>query len=80
MKQCLVYLVDELNKAEMIWGKDYNIKLNVHDEVQAEVIPDQIEAYKECVQRAVDRTNEKLKLNCRLQIDIKIGDNWAECH
>ena len=80
MKQCLVYLVDELNKAEMIWGKDYNIKLNVHDEVQAEVIPDQIEAYKECVQRAVDRTNERLKLNCRLQIDIKIGDNWAECH
>lgn len=80
MKQCLVYLVDELNKAEMIWGKDYNIKLNVHDEVQAEVIPDRIEAYKECAQRAVDRTNERLKLNCRLQIDIKIGDNWAECH
>ena len=80
MKQCLVYLVEELDKAKLVWGTDYNIKLNVHDEVQAEVKPDKIPAYEECVQRAVDRTNKDLKLNCRLQIDIKIGDNWAECH
>lgn len=80
MKQCLVYLVEELDKARMIWDTDYNIKLNVHDEVQAEVKPDKIPTYKLCVQRAVDRTNRDLKLNCRLQVDIKIGDNWAECH
>lgn len=80
MKQCLVFLIDELDKAKMVWGTHYNIKLNVHDEVQAEVRPDFIELYKQCAQKAVDRTNKFLKLNCKLQIDIKIGDNWAECH
>lgn len=80
MKQLLVFFIDELNKYGLKLKRDYNILLNVHDEVQAEVRPECIEAYKECAQRAVDRTNEFLKLNCKLQIDIKVGRNWAECH
>lgn len=80
MKQCLVSLIDELNKTEMKIHRDYNILLNVHDEVQAEVRPEFIELYKECAQKAVDKTNEILKMNCPLQIDIKVGHNWAECH
>lgn len=80
MKQCLVFLQEELDIAGLRKWVDYNFLLNVHDEVQAEVKPDKIEAYKECAQRAVNRTNEKLKLNCKLQIDIKVGNCWAECH
>lgn len=80
MKQCLVYFKQELDKAGMELRKDYNFLLNVHDEIQAEVKEDKVEIYKECAQKAVDRTNKDLELNCKLQIDIKVGRSWAECH
>ena len=80
MKQCLVYLIDELTNAGMVKTVDYNILLNVHDEIQAEVVDNKVDLYKECAQRAVDRTNKDLELNCKLQIDIKVGKCWAECH
>lgn len=80
MKYCLVCFKEELDKVGMKLHTDYSFLLNVHDEIQAEVKPDKVELYKECAQRAVDRTNKELKLNCRLQIDIKVGKSWAECH
>lgn len=80
MKQLLVFLKDELDKSNMIINRDYSFLLNVHDEVQAEVLEDKVEIYKECVQRATDRTNEFFKTNCKLQIDLKVGNSWAECH
>lgn len=80
MKQCLVYLKDELDKAGLRLYTDYKFVLNVHDEVQSNVKEEFIETYKECVQRAVDRTNKRFDLNCKLQVDIKVGRNWAECH
>lgn len=80
MKQTLVFLKDELDKVDMKLGQDYNFLLNVHDEVQAEVLENKVETYKRCVQKAVDRTNKFFKTNCKLQIDLKVGNNWAECH
>lgn len=80
MKYCLVYFKEELDRIGMRLHTDYSFLLNVHDEIQAEVKPDKVEAYKECAQRAVDRTNKELGLNCKLQIDIKVGRSWAECH
>lgn len=80
MKQCLVYLKEELDEVGLKLYHDYKFVLNVHDEVQANVKPEFIDTYKACIQRAVDRTNEKLKLNCKLQVDVKIGKSWAECH
>ena len=80
MKYCLVCFKEELDKVGMKLHTDYSFLLNVHDEIQAEVKPDKVELYKECAQRAVDITNKELKLNCKLQIDIKVGKSWAECH
>lgn len=76
MKNCLVYLKEELDKTDV----DYKFTLNVHDEIQASVRPEHVEKYKECVYKAVDRTNKDLGLNCKLQVDIKVGRSWAECH
>lgn len=76
MKNCLVYLREELSKTDV----DYKFTLNVHDEIQASVRPEHVEKYKECVYKAVDRTNKDLGLNCKLQVDIKVGRSWAECH
>ena len=80
MKQCLIFFKEELDKSGLVIHQDYSFLLNIHDEIQAEVKPDKVELYKECAQRAVDRTNKELKLNCKLQIDIKVGKSWAECH
>ena len=80
MKYCLVKLNEQLIKRGLKVGIDYNFLLNVHDEVQAEVRLGLEDVYKECVDEAVALTNKDLKLNCRLQIDLKIGDTWAECH
>lgn len=80
MKQCLVFLKEELDKVGLKRRVDYNFTLNIHDEVQAEVRKGLEDVYKECCYKAVDKTNEFLKLNCRLQIDIKQGKSWAECH
>ena len=80
MKYCLVKLNEQLIKRGLRVGVDYNFLLNVHDEVQAEAKLGLENVYKECVDEAVALTNKDLKLNCRLQIDLKIGDTWAECH
>lgn len=76
MKNCLVYLREELSKADV----DYKFTLNVHDEIQASVRPEHVEKYKGCVYKAVDKVNTNLHLNCKLQVDIKVGRSWAECH
>lgn len=76
MKNCLVYLKEELDKTDV----DYKFTLNVHDEIQASVKPEHVEKYKECVYKAVDKVNTDLQLNCKLQVDIKVGRSWAECH
>ena len=80
MKQCLVFLKNELDKIGMKPREDYNFLLNAHDEVEAEVRPHLLDKYKECVYKAVDRTNEFFKVNAKLQIDLKTGGCWAECH
>ena len=80
MKQCLVFLKEELDASGLVIHKDYNFTLNVHDEVQAEVRKGLESKYDKCVYKAVKRTNEHLKLNCELQVDIKHGGSWAECH
>lgn len=76
MKNCLVYLREELSKTDV----DYKFTLNVHDEIQASVRPEHVEKYKRCVYKAVDKVNTNLHLNCKLQVDIKAGRSWAECH
>lgn len=76
MKNCLVYLREELSKTDV----DYKFTLNVHDEIQASVRPEHVEKYKGCVYKAVDKVNTNLHLNCKLQVDIKVGRSWAECH
>ena len=76
MKTCLVYLEEELGKTDV----DYKFTLNVHDEIQASVRPEHVEKYKECVYKAVEKVNTNLNLNCKLQVDIKVGRSWAECH
>ena len=56
------------------------IPMQYHDEVLAECDEDKIEETKLLMQQAIVKTNEKVKLNVRLAIDIQQGTNYAECH
>ena len=57
-----------------------NICLQYHDELLAIAKDNEIDGVKEKLLWAIKKTNEKLKLNVSLGIDIQIGKNYAECH
>lgn len=51
-----------------------------HDEQANPVHKDDKEKHREILFWAIDRANEKLKLNVRLAIDVKFGENYAQIH
>lgn len=57
-----------------------NICLQYHDELLAIAKDNEIDGVKEKLLWSIKKTNEKLKLNVSLGIDIQIGKNYAECH
>ena len=80
MKKCLVEHYKLMTKAGYIFGKDYAYVANVHDEVQATVRPDITEEYTKFAHEAMTLTEKFFKFRCRLDIEVSIGNNWAETH
>lgn len=58
------------------------IPMQYHDEILAECDDDEqsIKDTKERMQNAITKTNEKVKLNVQLAIDIQTGYNYAQVH
>ena len=56
--------------------------MQYHDEILAECDDDEqsINDTKERMQNAITKTNEKVKLNAKLAIDVQTGYNYAEVH
>ena len=75
-------------KAATVWtfwqcqrkGIRAHLILHQHDEWQAEVHPDDIERYKMACLLSFVWVSRYYKLNVTLAGDVKVGDNWAECH
>ena len=59
---------------------DYNLVASIHDEYQFEVRVDQTERFGELTQRAMKQVEKTLLVNCPLDSEYKIGNNWAETH
>lgn len=59
---------------------DYNLVASIHDEYQFEVRVDQTERFGELTQRAMKQVEKTLSVNCPLDSEYKIGNNWAETH
>ena len=87
MKQALCILFDWC--VERGWCKDTfylqpNNKiyfvLNIHDEYQAEVLPEIKEEYKELAVKAIQEAGKRLNFKCPLDGDVKEGHNWYETH
>lgn len=56
------------------------IPMQYHDEILALSEDEQIEVTKQKLYKAIEKTNQKIKLNVPLAIDVQVGKNYAEVH
>ena len=56
------------------------IPMQYHDEILVECDEDKVEETKALLHKAIDKTNEKVKLNVKLGIDYNVGTNYASVH
>ena len=80
MKVALIQLFHRINQLRWQHGREYAFVANIHDEFQAEVIPDKAQAFGHLAVESIQQAGKELKLNVRLDGEFKIGNNWAETH
>jgi len=76
MKQALVIL-DRLLKENNIW---YKFVANVHDEWQIETTSEHANLVGKLGVQAIIEAGEYFNMNCPLDGEYRIGNNWAETH
>ena len=54
--------------------------LNIHDEYQAEVHPNDVARYSQLAVEAIREAGRYYNFNCPLDGEVKIGRNWSETH
>ena len=80
MKVALVQLFHRLNAMKWQHGREYSFVANVHDEFQAEVLPDKASMFGELAVNAIRQAGKELKLNVLLDGESKVGMSWKETH
>lgn len=56
------------------------VVLQMHDEILVECDVEDKEATAEKLHKAMEKTNEKVKLNVTLSVDVQYGGNYADVH
>lgn len=79
-----IVTIEELLEAKGLqqgWDKDYVYMAWIHDEVQL-ACKDKETALivAETTKEAIDKTKEYFNIRIDLDVDYKLGKNWAECH
>ena len=69
-----------LDEYATIWGLDYHIIGNIHDEIQTEVREKDAEVFGRLATSCVEAAGLFYKLNCPLAGDYKVGNTWADTH
>jgi DNA polymerase I-like protein with 3'-5' exonuclease and polymerase domains len=80
MKVALIQLFHALGKSKWQHGREYAFVANIHDEFQAEVIPQHAEDFGKLAVQAIRVAGKELKLNVQLDGEYKVGTTWAETH
>jgi DNA polymerase I len=80
MKQALIKLHRDLTILGWNHGREYAFVANVHDEFQAEVLPEKADLYGKMAVEAIRYAGDSLGFNCPLDGEYKVGRNWAETH
>jgi len=69
-----------LDEYAILWGIDYKILGNIHDEIQTEVKQEKSEVFGRLATSCVEAAGQHYKLNCPLAGDYKVGNTWADTH
>jgi DNA polymerase I len=80
MKKALVVLDRSLQADGLIPGRDYEYVLNVHDEVQAEILPELQDRYDTHARACLPKAGRLLRLNCPLVGETAFGHSWKDTH
>jgi hypothetical protein len=80
MKRALVILDRNLQQSGLIPGKHYEFVGNIHDEAQAEVLPESVELFREKALECLPLAGKSFRLNCPLKAEVEVGRNWADTH
>jgi DNA polymerase-1 len=76
MKQALIFLDADIKRK----GYDAKFVANVHDEWQIECSDDDADAVGKAGVEAIVEAGRVLNLNCPLDGDYQVGENWSETH
>ena len=80
MKVALVLLFEQLTTLGYVHGVDYGFMGNIHDEWQIASKPEIAEQIRKAGCDCIRMAGERLKLNCPLAGEGKIGANWRDTH
>ena len=80
MKKAAVILKSKVDALGWIWGKDYALLLNIHDEFQGQARPEIAEQFGRLMVESIREAGEHFKYRCRLDGEFKVGRSWAETH
>jgi DNA polymerase I-like protein with 3'-5' exonuclease and polymerase domains len=80
MKVALIQLFHKMNSLNWQHGREYSFVANVHDEFQAEVLPEKARQFGDLAVLAIAAAGVELKLNVMLDGEAKIGESWAQTH
>ena len=69
-----------LEVAKQLQGSSYRLLAVVHDEMQAECVPDEIEQVERCLQTTAGLVGQRLGFGVQIAADTKHGASWAQTH
>jgi DNA polymerase I len=80
MKQATINLYEELESANITWGRDWRLVAHIHDEMQIECDPGLASEVGITAVAAIGKAGEQLGFRCRLDGEWRSGRSWAETH
>lgn len=80
MKKALIVLDRDLQQSGLRPGKEYEFVGNIHDEAQAEIVPDIKETYAEKALASLPQAGKLLRLHCPLASEVSFGMSWKDTH
>lgn len=80
MKKALVVLDKDLQLSGLIPGKDYEFVGNIHDEAQADILPEHRDLYERMAKEALPKAGRLLKMKCPLSAGVDFGSSWMHTH
>jgi DNA polymerase I len=80
VKKATTILYNDLSQAGLRWGIDYAFVAHVHDEIQALVKPEYIQAFKDISIDSFRKSGEYFNLRCPFTGEAREGKNWMETH